>query len=307
MDLKLIEKTKGIWKETSYSTLLYFLLLLILVGLISSYLFGSIVCKLVYGISFISSPLSVLDLYDSDMINAMKTMQLFNALGAFVFPPLVFLHLRGLSIPKYLKLDKSIAKFSLLKIFILSLAMIPVANYLGALNESFPLPEFLNFLQIAEIQSLVLTEQFLIMNSLFDLGLMILIMGVVAAVGEELLFRGILQNLFQDWSNSKHLGVWLTAFLFSVIHLQYHAVLPRFALGAFIGYVYMYSGRLRISIYLHFFYNTSLVVLTYLIQHELVSDSWEFIGTVNTMVLTFASAILFSLSYSLFKLDSPTI
>ena len=60
--------------------------------------------------------------------------------------------------------------------------------------------------------------------------------------------------------------------------MQYHAVLPRFFLGAFIGYVYVYSGSLRSSIYLHFFYNTSLVILSYLIQHNLVSDSWERIG-----------------------------
>ena len=300
MGLKVIEKTKGIWMNSSYSTLLYLLLVVILGCLIGSYLLGAVVCQLVYGISFFSSSQQVFDPSNTAMMNAMKTMQLFNAVGTFVVPPLVFLHLRGLSFMSYLKLNKPLSSIITGKLFILALAMIPLANYLGSLNEILPLPEFLNFLKLAEEQSLILTEQFLIMDSLWDLGIMIVIMGLVAAVGEELLFRGILQNLFQDWSKSKHLSVWLTALLFSVIHMQYHAVLPRFFLGAFIGYVYVYSGSLRSSIYLHFFYNTSLVVLSYLIQHELVAESWETVGS-NSMSVLVAVIILFSFSYKWFS------
>lgn len=303
MGLNVIQKTKGIWRKASYATLLYLFLIVILVGLISSYLLGALVCQFIFGISFFSSSQYIFDPSNPVVIDAMKTMQLFNAIGTFVVPPILFIHLRGLSFVNYLKLEKPLSVITIVKVFVLALVMIPIANYLGFLNEYLPLPEFLNFLKLAEEQTLKLTEQFLIMDSLFDLGLMILIMGVVAAVGEELLFRGIIQNLFQNWSKSKHLAIWLTALLFSVIHMQYHAVIPRFFLGAFIGYVYVYSGSLRSSIYLHFFYNTSLVVLTYLMQHNLVSASWESVGTANTMVLTFAFAILFSLSYFWFKPD----
>jgi len=300
MEFKIIQKTKGVWTNTSYSTLLYLLLVVILGGLISSYLLGGIVCQLVYGISFFSSSHQVFDSSNPVMMNAMKTMQLFNAVGMFVLPPIVFLHLRGLSFSNYLKLGNPLNGFTIVKIFVLALTMIPLANFLGSLNESIPFPEFLNFLKLAEEQSLVLTEQFLVMDSIWDLGIMIFIMGVVAAVGEELLFRGILQNLFHNWSKSKHLAVWLTALLFSVIHMQYHAVLPRFFLGAFIGYVYVYSGSLRSSIYLHFFYNTSLVILSYLIQHSFVSESWERIGVNGLGTSLIALVLLFSFSYKWF-------
>tara|TARA_B110000977_G_scaffold190726_1_gene261878 strand:+ start:792 stop:1706 length:915 start_codon:yes stop_codon:yes gene_type:complete len=300
MELKIIEKTKGVWTETSYSTLLYLLLVVILGGLIGSYLLGAVVCQLVYGISFFSSSQQVFDPSNTAMMNAMKTMQFFNAIGTFVVPPIVFLHLRGFSFVHYLKLKKPLDGLTIVKVFILSLAMIPLANYLGSLNESLPLPEFLNFLKLAEEQSLLLTEQFLIMDSIWDLGIMVLIMGVVAALGEELLFRGILQNLFQNWSKSKHLAIWLTALLFSVIHMQYHAVLPRFFLGAFIGYVYVYSGSLRTAIYLHFFYNTTLVIITYLIQHELVAKSWESFGVNLLSAAIFSFVVLCSFSYNWF-------
>ena len=301
MGFKIIDQTKGIWKKTPYSTLLYLLLIVILACLISSYLFGAVVCKLLYGISFFSSSQQVFDPSNKELIEAMKTMQFFNAIGTFVLPPFLFLHFRGLAAFKYLKLDKSISKLSILRVFVLALTMIPMANFLGSLNELIPFPDFLNFLKIAEEQTMLLTEQFLIMDSVFDLLLMILIMGVLAGVGEELLFRGLLQRLFQNWSGSKHLAVWLTALLFSVIHMQYHAVLPRFFLGAFIGYVFVYSGSLRTSIYLHFFYNTSLVLLSYFIQHDRVSSSWESIGTTNLSVIVLSLVLLVGFSYSWFK------
>ena len=80
MELKIIEKTKGVWTETSYSTLLYLLLVVILGGLIGSYLLGAVVCQLVYGISFFSSSQQVFDPSNTAMMNAMKTMQFFKHL-----------------------------------------------------------------------------------------------------------------------------------------------------------------------------------------------------------------------------------
>ncbi len=296
MGLKIIKMTNGVWKNTSYSTLLYFLLVVILGGLISSYLIGSVVCLLLYDISFFSSSSQLFDPSNISLMNAMKTMQVFNAVGTFVIPPLVFMHFRGRSALTYLNLNNPVSPVDLLSVFVLAFCMIPIANYLGSLNELIPFPDFLSFLKIAEEQTMLLTEQFLIMDSLLDLGIMLFIMGVVAAVGEELLFRGVLQNLFQNWSKSIHLAIWLTALLFAVIHMQYHAVLPRFFLGAFIGYVYVYSGNLRIPILLHFFYNTTLVVLSYLIQHEFVSVYWETIGS-NSISVLIAVIILFSFSY----------
>lgn len=301
MGLNIATKTKGIWNNTSYSTLLYYLLVVILGCLISSYLLGSVVCLLLFDISFFSSSNQVFDPSNTNMMNAMKTMQVFNAIGTFVIPPLLFSHFRGLSVSVYLKLKTHLTPIDVLKVFVLALAMIPLANYLGSLNELIPYPDFLSFLKVAEEQTILLTEQFLIMDSLLDLGIMIFIMGVVAAVGEELLFRGVLQNLFHSWSQSNHIAVWLTALLFSVIHMQYHAVLPRFFLGAFIGYVYVYSGSLRMPILLHFLYNSSLVILSYLIQHEIVTESWESVGVQNYTVLIAALVLLFLFSKSWFQ------
>ncbi|MEJ6711570.1 MAG: CPBP family intramembrane metalloprotease, partial [Flavobacteriales bacterium] len=98
-----------------------------------------------------------------------------------------------------------------------------------------------------------------------------------------------------------HFSVWITAFLFSVIHMQYHAVLPRFFLGAFIGYVFVYSGSLRSSIYVHFFYNTILILLSYFIQHNLMPAYLESFGVNDWSVFLVSLLVLFGTSYSLVK------
>ena len=291
MALNIIQNSKGIWASKSYSSLVYFFLILILGGLVFSHIIGSFICNFIFDVSFFSSTQDVFDPQNKKFIDAMKLMQFFNAIGVFIVPSILFIHFRGLALYNYLKLNSSVYINDLLAIFIMALAMIPVANFLGALNTMLPLPDFLGFLMEIEAQTLLITEQFLVMNTPLDLFLMLGLIGFVAAVGEELLFRGVLQNLFQEWFGSQHIAIWLTAFLFSVIHFQYYAVLPRFVLGAFIGYVYVNSGNLRSAILLHLFYNSTLVLLAFFIQHGGLDTSWEEVGA-EGLILALISVLV---------------
>ena len=291
MALNIIQKSKGIWASKSYSSLVYFLPILILGGLVFSHIIGAFICQFLFDVSFFSSTQDVFDPQNKKLIDAMKLLQFFNALGVFIVPSILFLHFRGVSFYTYLKLNSTVYIKGVLAIFIMALAMIPVANFLGALNAMLPLPDFLSFLKDIEAQTLLITEQFLVMDTLIDLLLMLGLIGFVAAVGEELLFRGVLQNLFQEWFGSPHIAIWLTAFLFSVIHFQYHAILPRFVLGALIGYVYVNSGNLRSAMLLHFFYNSILVLLTFFIQHGGMDASWEDVGA-EQLILALISAFV---------------
>lgn len=293
MALGIVEKSRGIWSHAKHANLLYYLLVTIFVGLISSYILGALYCKVVYGVSFFSSSQQVFDPSNTSLISAMKAMQFFNSVGTFFVPPILFLHLRGIHFSNYTQLSKGFDFNKSITIVIIALFIIPLANFMGAINALVPLPEFLDFLKTAEAQTTLVTEQFLIMPHWSDLLLMLILMGLVAGIGEELLFRGVLQNLFKDWSGSIHLSVWLTAFLFSVIHLQYHAILPRFVLGALIGYVYVYSGNLNYSILLHVVYNSILVVFTYYIQHNELDTSLESIGVQDFPIVIVALIIVF--------------
>ena len=279
--------------------LIYFLPILILSGLVLSHIIGAFICQFLFDESFFLSTQDVFDPQNKKFIDAMKLMQFFNALGVFIIPPILFLHFRGVAFYTYLKLNSSFYIKGLLTIFIMALVMIPLANFFGALNAMLPLPKFLGFLKEIEAQTLFITEQFLVMNTPIDLLLMLGLIGFVAAVGEELLFRGVLQNLFQEWFDSSHIAIWLSAFLFSVIHLQYHAVLPRFVLGALIGYVYVYSANLRSAMMLHFFYNSTLVLITFFIQHGIIDSSWEEVGA-EGLILVLISVLVLGILLSRF-------
>lgn len=291
MGFRLWEKSRGIWSERSFSSLLYGLTMLIVVGLLCSQLLGALVCYLFFDVAFFS-PDSALNIQDLSVLNSLKCMQFFNAIGVFIFPSCLFFHFRGLTLMNQLNLNQSLSMGRIFFLFLLALAMIPAANFLGSLNEGIYLPDFFYFLKQIEAETILLTEQLMKMDSYTDLFQMIILVGILAAIGEELLFRGLLQNLFHEWWAKKHLAVWLTAFLFSVVHLQYQAVLPRFLLGALIGYVYLNSGNLRTAILLHFFYNTSLVFITFMIQHQILDRSWGVVGAENILLGVFA--LLFS-------------
>jgi hypothetical protein len=282
MGFRLWEKSRGVWSERSFFSLLYGLTMLIVLGLLCSQILGALTCQLFFDVGFFSSD-SAFNIQDPSVINSLKCMQLFNAIGVFIFPSCLFFHFRDLPLLDRLNLNESLSPGPVFFLFLLALAMIPAANFLGSLNEGIYLPDFLYFLKQIEAETMVLTEQLMKMESYIDLVQIIILVGILAALGEELLFRGLLQNLFQEWWAKKHVAVWLTALLFSIFHLQYQAVLPRFLLGALIGYVYMNSDNLRTAILLHFFYNTSLIILTFMIQHQILDASWEFVGVENIL------------------------
>ncbi len=96
----------------------------------------------------------------------------------------------------------------------------------------------------------------------FLLGL--LVIAVFAGVGEEFVFRGLIQNELYRGSKNIHLAIWISAILFSAFHLQFFGFLPRVLLGALFGYLYYWSGNLWIPIIGHFFNNGFLLTMVYL-------------------------------------------
>ncbi len=94
----------------------------------------------------------------------------------------------------------------------------------------------------------------------------LLTMAIIPAIGEELLFRGILQNLFHTITQNIHLAIGITAFIFSAIHLQFYGFLPRFLLGALFGYIYWWTKDLSFSMIAHFFNNAFTLLLLFFQQ-----------------------------------------
>ena len=94
----------------------------------------------------------------------------------------------------------------------------------------------------------------------------ILAAGVLAPLGEEVFFRGLLQSMFRRYLHRSWSAVVVTSILFSGVHFSDIKSLPAlFALSVAIGYNYERTGRLYAPIMIHMLFN--LVMIAEALSH----------------------------------------
>lgn len=142
----------------------------------------------------------------------------------------------------------------------------PFAQTLYWINRQIPLPELLTGMEASAEQ---LLTALLVMNSPAELFLNLLIVAVLPALGEELIFRGLVQNRLKKMIGRAVPAIWIAAVIFSAIHLQFEGFLPRLLLGAALGYLYVWSCNLWIPILAHFVFNASQVLAQYFFGEQI--------------------------------------
>ena len=78
--------------------------------------------------------------------------------------------------------------------------------------------------------------------------------GVLIPVIEELVFRGIILGEFLSTMNAD-VAVFLSALIFGTMHMQPVQIGYALACGLILGYVYLYSNSLYLSIAIHIIFN----------------------------------------------------
>ena len=117
-----------------------------------------------------------------------------------------------------------------------------------------------------ESEAMRMTYLFLKVNGFGDFLINLFTIALVPAVAEELMFRGGVQRAFNRMFNNPHVAIWLAAFLFSAIHMQFYGFLPRLLLGALFGYIYVWTGSLWYAIFAHFINNAYAVCYAWYLQ-----------------------------------------
>ena len=115
---------------------------------------------------------------------------------------------------------------------------------------------------------------------------------IIAPVVEELIFRGVLQRIFTEWTKNIHWGILIAAILFSGMHMQFYGFVPRLILGVLFGYLFYWSRSIWVPITAHFVNNTAAVLVYYFYPDSKSEEIENFGATEGTYVFLFVSAII---------------
>lgn len=283
-------------KEKPYVIKGLVLILLIAVFLLLTMVIGIIIALPFFGIGVLEQFNELNDYTNEVTVHFLKYFQVVNQIGFFILPAIFYAYLENRKPANYLKLNTKLSFASLIAASILIVVSIPAINWLVEINEKMKLPDFLSGLESwmkdSENMTNQMTEAFLNVNTPGGLVVNLIIIALLAAVGEELLFRGVILQLFVDWFKNKHLAIIVSAILFSALHLQFYGFLPRMLLGMLFGYVFIWSGSLWLPIILHFIFNGITVVAAYLFQKGLIQTDVESLGVSDNVIIVISSFLL---------------
>ena len=168
-------------------------------------------------------------------------------------------------------------------------------------NENFKFPESMSGLEnsLRSLEEALKTQtEFLTAFSGFgQFFLAFLVIAVIPAIGEELLFRGFVQNLLKSITGNIHIAIWVAGFLFSAFHLQFYGLVPRMLLGVLFGYLYYWSGSLSTAMVAHFINNGFTIIMMYLYQQNITDLDVETEESLPTAFLLILFVLFLGLTY----------
>ena len=252
---------------------------------------------------------------------SLKWLQFVQTVATFLIPPVLCAWLWDADRRPFawLKMDKRVDGSLFALAVAIMICAVPAINLLADLNSRITLPESMAAweakMKSMEAAAAALTERFLQVDNLGGLIINLGLMALLPALSEELSFRGTLQQLIansQQLRAKSHMAIWITAIIFSAIHMQFYGFIPRMLMGAMFGYVFVWTGSLWVPIVMHFTNNALAVVVYYIVANsqQLTANSQELtannqniadtIGAGDTWWLGVISLVLTSLGLLIF-------
>jgi membrane protease YdiL (CAAX protease family) len=217
---------------------------------------------------------------DTDMILKMDPVFMLSIQGVlstfmFIGVPAIFIGL-ALKIP-FVEFFPKVSLSTVGLTILISISFMVVNSAIGEWNMSldFGNSDFSEWAKQSEEQLKVLTEHLTNFTSPTHFILAFVVVAIIPAIGEELLFRGLIQNMFAKAFANHHVAIWVTGFIFAAIHMQFFGVMPRMLLGVLFGYLYHWSGKLSVAMIGHLVNNGLALIALYLAQKDIVEVSPE--------------------------------
>lgn len=252
-----------------------------------------------------SFPMVVLAFAGVDFEARMPSMIMLAAVQAatFLLPPVLMVQLYYSGEKRsFWRFDFSCRKWLLaLAGVVVMLLFSPLNDWLATWNGSWDfglLDDRLRTMQeLSETQMKSMLDVTSVSGLLFNL----LVVAVVPAVCEEAFFRVGIQNLMHRWTGNIHAAIWITAALFSVVHFEAYSFMPRFLMGALLGYLFVYGGSFVVNASAHFVNNAVVVALYWLSARGIIGIDMASPLGLNPMVTiccTLAAVVLFVVAFA---------
>jgi membrane protease YdiL (CAAX protease family) len=274
------------------------LMLLILVGFMSLGMFTGFIAAITGDLNAVLGPISE----DSPMsrIRIMKVVQMGAQVFIFALPALGYTYLTKRSGVLFMRFHKWPQPYHIGMAALITLLAIPFINLLGQWSMQWHLPAFLSDFEASLRTTQELNDNAILaftkMPSIGDVLTNIVMMALLPAVCEELLFRGVIQRELHKATRNHHVAIWISAFLFSALHGQFFGLFSRMLLGALFGYLYFYSKNLRLAIVGHFTNNILALALVFFFGTDQMEASFDepfgIPTIIGTSVLFIASVLL---------------
>ena len=243
---------------------------------------------------------------------SLKWLQFLQTIGTFLLPPILCAWWWDEQHKPFawLKLDRGADLWSFVLAVGIMVCAAPGINLLADLNSRVQLPESMAAIEqrmrAMEETAALLTERFLQADHFGTMLINLGLMALLPALAEELSFRGTLQQIISKsetvHSSARiHTAIWITAIVFSAIHMQFYGFVPRMLMGAMFGYVFVWSGSLWIPMLMHFTNNGIAVVAYYALGEAGIEKSYaDTLGAGTTWYIGVLSLVITSLGLLIF-------
>ena len=193
-----------------------------------------------------------------------RVIQTISSLGLFLLPAIGMALCCDASPRHYLSLHRvNDERVWLLVLASMFLIAAPI-NFIAMLNQQMELPTFMapveQWMRSQEDLAQQLTQNMIGDGTPQLLAINLIVMALCPAITEEFFFRGALQRLIGKWNPNPHFVIWNAAILFSAFHLQFYGFIPRMLLGAYLGYLLLWTRSIWIPVFAHFINNATAVI-----------------------------------------------
>lgn len=195
-------------------------------------------------------------------VNAMLWWQAIGHFGMFTLPALVFAYLTHPQPWGYLGLRQPGKQQHWGYVAVMMVGAIPLVLGLGGLMRLFDLGEAANRMHA---QTEAMMKKMMDVRSGGQLLWTIFVMAVLPAVGEELMFRGLLMRFAARRAKAILFPVAVSALMFALFHFSNpYALVPIFLMGVLLALIYYWTRSLLCSMLAHFLFNGTQIFLYYL-------------------------------------------